>query len=111
MQTTRVSPRPSAPRDLVNRLGPLLSDWTGRRWTVAASFDGPGQPTLAEQDQETEARIRSESEAHPLVRAVLEAFPGARLTAVRDTTPAAGDEAEPSDSSSYPYDDEGELDL
>ena len=107
-----IRPKPAAPRDLVNRIGPLLSEWTGRRWTVVASFDAAGRPTLAEQDQETEARIRREAEAHPVVRAVLEAFPGARIKDIRDTTPAAAeDEPAAADSPADFYDDEGDLDL
>ena len=107
-----IRPRPEAPRDLVNRIGPMLSEWTGRRWTVVATFDAPGQPTLFEQDEEAKARIRREAEAHPLVKAVLEAFPGARIKDIRDTTPAAA-EPEPADADSPAefYDDEGDLDL
>jgi len=107
-----IRPKPAAPRDLVNRIGPLLSEWTGRRWTVVASFDSAGQPTLAEQDQETEARIRREAEAHPLVQSVLATFPGARIKQIRDTSPAqTEDEAADADSSPDFFDDEGELDL
>ena len=106
-----IRPKPAAPRDLVNRIGPLLSEWTGRRWTVVASFDAAGQPTLAEQDQESEARIRCEAEAHPVVKAVLEAFPGARIKTVRDTTPAAADDEPAVADSPHIYDDEGDLDL
>ena len=107
-----IRPKPTAPRDLVNRIGPLLSEWTGRRWTVVASFDAAGQPTLHEQDQETEARIRREAEAHPMVKAVLETFPGARIKDIRDTTPAATED-EPAHADAPPdlYDDEGEFDL
>ncbi len=107
-------PEPTAPRDLVNRVGPLLSEWTGRRWTVVASFESPGQPTLQEQDDEAKARALREIEAHPLVRAVLEAFPGARINKdIRDTTPvtATEDESAQSDSPPDPYEDEGEFDL
>ncbi|MEI7607702.1 MAG: DNA polymerase III subunit gamma/tau, partial [Rhodospirillaceae bacterium] len=107
-----IRPKPAAPRDLVNRIGPLLSEWSGRRWTVVASFDSAGQPTLAEQDQETEARIRREAEAHPLVQSVLATFPGARIKDIRDTSPPqTEDGAADADSSPDFFDDEGELDL
>ena len=107
-----IRPKPTAPRDLVNRIGPLLSEWTGRRWTVVASFDAAGQPTLHEQDQETAARLRREAEAHPLVKAVLETFAGARIKDIRDTTPAPTED-EPAHADVPPdlYDDEGEFDL
>ncbi len=84
-----IRPKDRAPRDLVNRLGPLLSEWTGRRWTVAANFEAPGQPTLAEQDAATEIASRQAAETHPVVRAVLETFPGARVGEIRDLTPKA----------------------
>jgi DNA polymerase-3 subunit gamma/tau len=109
-------PEPAAPKDLVNRLGPLLSEWTGRRWTVAANFEAPGQPTLAEQDAASEAQSRHDAGAHPLVRAVLEAFPGARITEIRDTTPAPEDEPalvsdSALDTAPDSLEDEGEFDL
>ena len=83
-----IRPKDRAPRDLINRLGPLLSEWTGRRWTVVANFEAPGEPTLVEQDAATEAASRHAAESHPVVRAVLEAFPGARIGEIRDLTPA-----------------------
>ena len=42
-------PDEHAPRNLANRLGALLSEWTGRRWVVAISGE-PGEPTLTEQE-------------------------------------------------------------
>jgi DNA polymerase III subunit gamma/tau len=43
-----------------------------------------GQPTLREDAEARERMIHNEAAMHPLVRAVLEAFPGARIEAVRD---------------------------
>jgi DNA polymerase-3 subunit gamma/tau len=85
----RIELRPTdeAPRDLPNRLGQLLGQWTARRWVVSVS-DAPGQPTLrADADARTQVML-SEAAQHPLVRAVLDAFPGARIEAVRETEPA-----------------------
>ncbi len=70
---------PSAPGNLAGQLGKRLSEWTGQRWFVSVS-DRPGQPTLRES---TEADIH----AHPLVQAVLDAFPKAKLGVVRETAP------------------------
>jgi DNA polymerase-3 subunit gamma/tau len=75
-------PEPDAPRDLAARVGALLREATGRRWTVALSAE-PGAPTLAEADRDEALRQRREVEAHPLVRAVLEAFPGAVIGEIR----------------------------
>jgi DNA polymerase-3 subunit gamma/tau len=76
-------PEPEAPRDLAARLASVLSEATGTRWTIAVST-APGEPTLAEQGDAAAAARRSEAAEHPLVRAILAAFPGARLEAVRD---------------------------
>ena len=83
-------PEPSAPRDLAARLAAVLHEATGVRWTVALS-QGPGEPTLAEQDAATDAAQLEQAARHPLVRAILEAFPGARLGPVEaeDAVPAA----------------------
>lgn len=74
-------PAPDAPRDLAPRLARLLQDATDRRWTIALSGE-PGEPTLAEQDAQADAARRANANEHPLVRAILEAFPGARLDAI-----------------------------
>lgn len=73
----------SAPQNLPGRVGQLLTEWTGRRWVVSVS-GAQGESTLAEQDRAEEQRLLAEAAAHPLVRAILEAFPGARIDNVRD---------------------------
>ena len=82
-------PDEGAPRDLANRLGQLLGEWTGIRWIVAVS-QAEGAPTLAEQEARRASALRNEIAAHPLVQAALEAFPGATIAAVRERF-AAGD--------------------
>jgi len=81
-------PEEGAPRDLANRLGQLLGEWTGTRWIVAVS-QAAGAPTLAEQEAQRTSQLRNEVAAHPLVRAVLETFPGATIAAVRERFAAA----------------------
>jgi DNA polymerase-3 subunit gamma/tau len=76
-------PEPDAPRGLAARLAALLTEVTGTRWTIALSAE-PGQPTLAAQGQEADTARRGAAAEHPLVRAILQAFPGARIEAVRD---------------------------
>ncbi|WP_114395693.1 DNA polymerase III subunit gamma/tau [Oleisolibacter albus] len=80
-------PEPMAPANLAGRVGQLLTEWTGRRWVVSVS-GAPGEPTLAEQERAAEAEAKASAAAHPLVQAVLAAFPGARIEAVRDLTTA-----------------------
>lgn len=80
--------QPQAPRDLANRVGQLLGEWTGRRWVVAVS-SARGEATLAEQDAAAEAALKDEAARHPTVKAVLDAFPGAKILEVRDLEPLA----------------------
>ena len=74
---------PDAPRDLPSRLAALLQQATNTRWTIAVSA-APGEPTLAEQGMAADTARRNVAADHPLVRAILEAFPGARLESVHD---------------------------
>jgi DNA polymerase-3 subunit gamma/tau len=82
-------PEPSASDNLANRVGQLLGQWTGRRWMVTVS-SAPGAPTLAEQRAAAELRSKQDAAQHPLVRAVLDAFPGAAIETVRDIARAPG---------------------
>ena len=86
-------PGSGAPRDLANRLGQLLGEWTGARWLVAVS-EAEGEPTLREQQERREAALRNEVAAHPLVQAVLDTFPGATIAAVRERFAGAAPGAE-----------------
>jgi DNA polymerase III subunit gamma/tau len=90
-------PTTGAPRDLANRLGQLLSEWTGSRWLIAVS-EAAGEPTLREQEERRKGELRNEVTRHPLVQAVLETFPGATIAAVRERIAAiepAADQASP----------------
>ena len=69
---------PTAPRDLVQNLGRLLEAETGRRWTIALSHQ-PGEPTIDEAEGVAVAAQRDAALAHPLVQAILDIFPGARV--------------------------------
>jgi len=77
-----------APDNLANRVSQLLGEWTGTRWLVAYS-EAAGAPTLAEEEARRASALRHEVGAHPLVRAVLETFPGATIAAVRERFVAA----------------------
>ncbi len=85
-------PGPLAPRDLANRIGKLLSEWTGNRWIVSVS-DAEGEATLAEKAQAVENQRFAEAEQHPLVNAVKDAFPGAKIIKVNDRTTSGPDES------------------
>ena len=77
-------PEPDAPRDLAPRLAALLLDATGTRWTIALSRDA-GYPTLADQGEAADQARRGVASEHPLVRAILDAFPGAKISRVTDS--------------------------
>ena len=76
--------RPDAPRDLAGQLTALLQETTGARWTVSLS-NSPGEPTIAEQSREAKAARLEVAGTHPLVLAVMQAFPGAQIREVRDS--------------------------
>ena len=100
---------PTLAADLMRRLG----EWTGTRWMVAV-VSGGGAPTLRDR-AEAEARARRDAvAAEPLVRKVLDAFPGSEIVAVRSLTepPSAAASAEPAPDDEVVYaDDPGEDDL
>ncbi len=66
-----------------------LQDWTGIRWMVAISRE-EGAPTIKEQANAREEERLVGVRAEPLVRSVLERFPGAQIVAIRaaETEPA-----------------------
>ncbi|MGQ0665207.1 MAG: DNA polymerase III subunit gamma/tau [Pseudomonadota bacterium] len=86
----RIELRPTreAPADLATRLAELLQRWTGRRWMVAISSQA-GEPTLADLATRTREGQKAAAATHPLVQAVLAAFPGATIERVRGFEPAA----------------------
>ena len=65
-----------------------LQEWTGIRWMVAIS-SSDGAPTLKEAADAREAEKLVGVRADPLVRSVLERFPGAEIVAVRAPEPEA----------------------
>jgi len=85
---------PSAPKTLVHDLSRKLSGWTGKRWIVVVSKER-GAPTLRSQADARDADLRRDVENDPLVQAVMQKFPGARIENVTqrppDPEPGAGD--------------------
>jgi DNA polymerase-3 subunit gamma/tau len=78
-------PQPEAPKDLAARLGTLLTEATDTRWTIALST-AEGEATIAEQGSAADTARRVAAADHPLVRAIIDAFPGARIDTVHDTS-------------------------
>ena len=77
--------QPSAPRDLGQNLAAVLTEASGQRWTIAFSA-APGEPTLAEQEASLAQARHAQAGAHPLVQAILAAFPGAVVGPVLDAS-------------------------
>ena len=75
-------PGPGAPDNLAGDLGKFLKSVTGERWMVTVSNEA-GQPTLAEQQAKAQAAEKDELSQHPLVKAVMDTFPGAAISDVR----------------------------
>jgi DNA polymerase-3 subunit gamma/tau len=78
-------PQAEAPRDLSSRLAALLTAATGTRWTIAVSRDA-GEASIAEQGNAADTARKTAAADHPLVRAIMLAFPGARIDTVHDKT-------------------------
>jgi DNA polymerase-3 subunit gamma/tau len=98
---------PDTPRDFASKLMNCLERWTGRRWLVTLITQPSGDPTLAQQAAVRIAEAKAHAARHPLVAAVLSAFPGATIEAVRtkdkgttdgDLAFDAGEPGEPNDS-------------
>ena len=57
---------------------PCWKTETQRRWTIALSQE-PGAPTIEQAEQTADAEARQTAAQHPLLAAILAAFPGARI--------------------------------
>jgi DNA polymerase-3 subunit gamma/tau len=82
---------PDAPPELANDLREKLNLWTARRWVVVLSKEA-GQRPIGIVRREREAAELEQLKAHPAVRAVLEAFPDAKIADVRRLTGKAADD-------------------
>ena len=76
-------PQAEAPKDLSSKLAAVLADMTGTRWTIAISREA-GEATIAEQGNAADTARKTAAADHPLVAAILAAFPGARIDTVHD---------------------------
>jgi DNA polymerase-3 subunit gamma/tau len=71
-----------APKELANELREKLNAWTGKRWMVALS-KAPGERTIGEVQRQRAAAEIEAMQRHPAVAAVLQQFPDAEITSVR----------------------------
>ncbi|MDX3928302.1 MAG: DNA polymerase III subunit gamma/tau [Shinella sp.] len=73
---------PDAPKSLVADLQRRLEEWTGIRWMVILSRE-EGGPTLAEAEAKAQEDRVADARQDPDVAAILQRFPGAKITDVR----------------------------
>lgn len=74
-------PGEGAPKTLGNEIQTALKEATGQRW-VASITSKPGDAPLIEKERAAHAAYLDEVRAHPLVKKVMEAFPGADIDTV-----------------------------
>jgi len=75
-------PTENARPDLAATLASRLQAWTGARWGISVTGKGGG-PTIAEERDRERNEALEAARQHPLVQAVIAAFPGAAVTDVR----------------------------
>lgn len=74
---------PTANPSIVSTLSARLKEWTGRPWLVTISTREIAAPTLREARRAAENEARDAALEDPLVKAVMETFPGARLVNIK----------------------------
>jgi DNA polymerase-3 subunit gamma/tau len=109
------APTPTADATLAFTLARKLQEWTGERWMVAVAKDAAAAPTIREVAKAREDEKRQGAAEHPVVRKVLELFPGAKVVAVKDPETPPPEAPPPADedigyADSGGYADPGELD-
>ena len=67
---------------IIATLSARLQAWTGQRWLVNVSNKAPEGLTVREQRAEREQAARDAAHEDPLVKAILETFPGAKVVNV-----------------------------
>jgi DNA polymerase-3 subunit gamma/tau len=85
---------PEAERDLPQRLMQALKDWTGERWMVSVA-KAEGGETVHETRMRGRAALMETVTADPLVRSVLERFPGAEIVGITERAPPAEEAFDP----------------
>lgn len=74
-----------APGALPNELREALLKLTGQKWVVSVQSKGNTQPTLAEDAAKVEAARLEEAKTNPVVKTVIELFPGTEVSVTKKT--------------------------
>ncbi len=83
-------PSEKAPQDLAQRLGQRLQLWTGNRWGVSVVSEG-GAKTIDEVRNAERYALEEQAKAHPMVQAVIAAFPQAQIKDIRTAADIAAE--------------------
>ena len=70
---------------MLANLAKSLGGWTGRQWLISLKHEG-GMPTIEEAQAQTQQAIFDKAATEPLVGAVLDTFPSAKISAVNENT-------------------------
>lgn len=81
---------PGAAPQIANELREKLNKWTHRQWVIMLSKT-PGEPPIGQVRREQEAAEREALMKHPAIASIIDAFPGAEISAVRSITSADDD--------------------
>ena len=76
------TPTENAPKDLAQRLGQLLQNWTGFRWAITVVGNCSGE-TIQEQRNAKDATLKREAKLHPFVKTVFDNFPKASIVEIK----------------------------
>jgi DNA polymerase-3 subunit gamma/tau len=76
------TPTENAPKDLAQRLGQLLQNWTGFRWAITVVGNCSGE-TIPEQRNAKDATLKREAKLHPFVKTVFDNFPKASIVEIK----------------------------
>ena len=86
-------PTPDAPESLAAKLGTALQKSTGARWAISVVSSG-GAPSIREVADREANEAHARAAEHPLVQAVIAAFPGAEISEVRTPQALAAEAAQ-----------------
>ncbi|MEQ1768419.1 MAG: DNA polymerase III subunit gamma/tau [Devosia sp.] len=78
-QSIEVALLPGADPGVIQTLSRKLKEWTGQVWGVSVSRNAPVGPTMRDIKDQHLAAIDAEAQKDPLVKAILDMFPGSTL--------------------------------
>ena len=84
----------NAPKKLAAHLSESLSQSTGERW-IATVVQSGGAPTLKEERDAREAETMERAYAHPLVKDIMDVFPGTTIKTIHKPSDAPKRENDP----------------